>query len=168
LVRPGQVSRKRDRQFGNSYGSQQPSRTEPSGRFSPRSSARWMCRGQFGRFRLLNANWPSNVVHALHSRARRRIFRMDGRSTGVTSMKSQSRLTKSKLRRTRKGLVYAKLDPRGLSVIASDLQHGKPVFNPPRIQSFTAVQGAMLDPLRITNPSALTVECNDSNHSGLR
>ncbi|KAJ5296228.1 uncharacterized protein N7443_007121 [Penicillium atrosanguineum] len=53
-------------------------------------------------------------------------------------------------------------------IIASDLQYGKPVANPPILQNFTAVQGAIASTLRIVDQANLTIEFNDTNPGGFR
>lgn len=65
-------------------------------------------------------------------------------------------------------LAYAYVQADDLYVIASDLQYGKPVADPPILQNFTAVPGAIQNTLGFTNLSALTVEFNNSNPSGFR
>ena len=66
-------------------------------------------------------------------------------------------------------LAYAYVQSADMYVIASDLQYGKPVENPPMLQNFTAVQGTVVaDTLRITSLSDLTVELNNSNPGGFR
>jgi FAD/FMN-containing dehydrogenase len=65
-------------------------------------------------------------------------------------------------------IAYAYVQSADLYVIASDLQYSKPVANPPILQNFTAVPGAIADTLRITNLTDLTVEFNNSNPSGYR
>ncbi|KFH48316.1 Bifunctional solanapyrone synthase-like protein [Hapsidospora chrysogenum ATCC 11550] len=53
-------------------------------------------------------------------------------------------------------------------VIASDLQYSKPVVNPPILQNFTSIPGAIADTMRITDLPGLTVEFNDTNPGGFR
>ncbi|KAJ5655255.1 hypothetical protein N7507_007205 [Penicillium longicatenatum] len=53
-------------------------------------------------------------------------------------------------------------------IIASDLQYGKPVANPPILQNFTAVQGAVASTLRIVDQANLTIEFNNTNPGGFR
>ncbi|KAJ5525113.1 hypothetical protein N7494_011763 [Penicillium frequentans] len=53
-------------------------------------------------------------------------------------------------------------------IIASDLQYGKPVANPPILQNFTAVQGAIASTLRIVDQANLTIEFNNTNPGGFR
>lgn len=65
-------------------------------------------------------------------------------------------------------LAYAYVQSIDTYVIASDLQYGKPVANPPILQNFTAVPGAIASTLRITNLTGLTVEFNNSNPGGFR
>lgn len=65
-------------------------------------------------------------------------------------------------------LAYAYVQSADLYVIASDLQYSKPVANPPILQNFTAVPGAIADTLRITNLTGLTNEFNASNPGGFR
>ena len=65
-------------------------------------------------------------------------------------------------------LAYAYVQSLGMFVIASDLQYGKPVVNPPILQNFTAVPGAIADTLSIVNLTDLTVEFNNSNPGGFR
>ena len=65
-------------------------------------------------------------------------------------------------------LAYAYAQAEDLYVIASDLQYGKPVADPPILQNFTAVPGAIANTIGFTNLSALTVEFNNSNPGGFR
>jgi hypothetical protein len=65
-------------------------------------------------------------------------------------------------------IAYAYVQSADLYVIASDLQYGKPVVNPPILQNFTEVPGAIADTLRITNLTSLTNEFNASNPGGYR
>jgi hypothetical protein len=65
-------------------------------------------------------------------------------------------------------LAYAYVQSIDTYVIASDLQYSKPVVNPPILQNFTAVPGAIASTLRITNLTGLTVEFNNSNPGGFR
>jgi FAD/FMN-containing dehydrogenase len=53
-------------------------------------------------------------------------------------------------------------------IIASDLQYGKPDANPPILQNFTAIQGAVASTLRIVDQANLTVEFNNTNPGGFR
>ncbi|KAM3554362.1 hypothetical protein ARSEF4850_006481 [Beauveria asiatica] len=63
---------------------------------------------------------------------------------------------------------YAYAQTQGVYVIASDLQYGKPVPNPPVLQNFTAIPGAVADTLRVVNLPSLTQEFNASNPYGFR
>ncbi|RDW59488.1 FAD binding-containing protein [Coleophoma cylindrospora] len=65
-------------------------------------------------------------------------------------------------------LAYAYAQAENIYVIASDLQYGKPVVNPPILQNFTAVPSPIADTLKIQNLSALTVEFQASNPYGFR
>lgn len=65
-------------------------------------------------------------------------------------------------------LAYAYVQSIDTYVIASDLQYGKPVANPPILQNFTSVPGAIASTLRITNLTGLTDEFNNSNPGGYR
>lgn len=65
-------------------------------------------------------------------------------------------------------LAYAYFQPYDLFVIASDLQYGKPVANPPIFSDFTAVPGAIASTLRITNLTGLVSEFAASNPDGFR
>ncbi|PMD24518.1 FAD-binding domain-containing protein [Hyaloscypha hepaticicola] len=65
-------------------------------------------------------------------------------------------------------LAYAYVQSIDTYIIASDLQYGKPVANPPILQNFTSVPGAVANTLRITNLTGLTQEFNASNPSGFR
>lgn len=65
-------------------------------------------------------------------------------------------------------LAYAYAQSEGIYVIASDLQYGKPVANPPILQNFTAVQGAVLSTLRVVDLANLTIEFNNTNPGGFR
>jgi FAD/FMN-containing dehydrogenase len=65
-------------------------------------------------------------------------------------------------------LAYAYVQSIDTYIIASDLQYGKPVVNPPILQNFTSVPGAVANTLRITNLTGLTQEFNASNPSGFR
>lgn len=64
---------------------------------------------------------------------------------------------------------YAYAQSAGIFVIASDLQYGKPVANPPILSNFTAVQGTIVsNTLRVVDLPALTQEFNASNPYGFR
>lgn len=63
---------------------------------------------------------------------------------------------------------YAYAQAQGIFVIASDLQYGKPVVNPPVLQNFTAVPGPIMDTLRIVDLPSLTQEFNATNPYGFR
>ncbi|KAM3534913.1 hypothetical protein MY4038_001814 [Beauveria bassiana] len=63
---------------------------------------------------------------------------------------------------------YAYAQTQGVYVIASDLQYGKPVPNPPILQSFTAIPGAVSGTLRVVDLPSLTQEFNASNPYGFR
>ena len=65
-------------------------------------------------------------------------------------------------------LAYAYVQAYDFFVIASDLEYGKPVVNPPILSNFTAVPGAFESTLRITNLTGLTIEFNSSNPGGFR
>lgn len=65
-------------------------------------------------------------------------------------------------------LAYAYVQSVDTYVIASDLQYGRAVENPPILQEFTAVPGAIASTLRITNLTGLTQEFNDTNPGGFR
>ena len=66
-------------------------------------------------------------------------------------------------------LAYAYVQSEDLYVAVSDLQYGKPIASPPIFQNFTApLSYAIVDTLRITNLSDLTVEFNNSNPGGFR
>ncbi|KIN08813.1 hypothetical protein OIDMADRAFT_175526 [Oidiodendron maius Zn] len=65
-------------------------------------------------------------------------------------------------------LAYAYAQAEDLYIIASDLQYGKPVVNPPILQNFTAVPGAVASTLRITDLVDLTIEFNNTNPGGFR
>lgn len=65
-------------------------------------------------------------------------------------------------------LAYAYVQSLDTYVVASHLQHAKPIANPPIFENFTAVQGAVADSLRIVNLPDLTVEFNNSNPGGFR
>lgn len=64
---------------------------------------------------------------------------------------------------------YAYAQSAGIFVIASDLQYGKPVANPPILSNFTAVQGTIVsNTLRVVDLPALTQEFNATNPYGFR
>ncbi|KAJ5722135.1 hypothetical protein N7488_000170 [Penicillium malachiteum] len=65
-------------------------------------------------------------------------------------------------------LAYAYAQSEGVYIIASDLQYGKPVADPPILQNFTAVEGAVASTLRIVDQSNLTIEFNNTNPGGYR
>lgn len=65
-------------------------------------------------------------------------------------------------------LAYAYVQSLDQYIIASDLQYGKPVANPPILKNFTEVPGSIASTLRITNLTGLTVEFNNSNPGGFR
>lgn len=65
-------------------------------------------------------------------------------------------------------LVYAYVQSIDTWIIASDLQYGKPVADPPVFQNFTNTPGAIASTLRVTNLTGLTVEFNNSNPGGFR
>ncbi|KAF8855560.1 FAD-binding domain-containing protein [Acephala macrosclerotiorum] len=65
-------------------------------------------------------------------------------------------------------LAYAYVQSIDTYAIASDLQYGKPVVNPPILQNFTNTTGAFASTLRITNLTGLTLEFNNSNPGGNR
>ena len=65
-------------------------------------------------------------------------------------------------------LAYAYVQSLDTYIIASDLQYGKPVVNPPILQNFTAVPGAVASTLSIRNLTSLTQEFNNSNPGGFR
>ena len=63
---------------------------------------------------------------------------------------------------------YAYAQTQGIYVIASDLQYGKPVANPPVLRNFTAIPGAIADTLRVVDLPSLTQEFNATNPYGFR
>ncbi|KAJ6786099.1 hypothetical protein PWT90_05987 [Aphanocladium album] len=63
---------------------------------------------------------------------------------------------------------YAYAQTQGMYVIASDLQYGKPIANPPILQNFTAIPGAIMDTLRVVDLPSLTQEFNATNPYGFR
>ncbi|KAJ5709647.1 hypothetical protein N7493_009938 [Penicillium malachiteum] len=65
-------------------------------------------------------------------------------------------------------LAYAYAQSEGVYIIASDLQYGKPVADPPILQNFTSVEGAVASTLRIVDQSNLTIEFNNTNPGGYR
>ncbi|KAJ5915831.1 hypothetical protein N7454_010972 [Penicillium verhagenii] len=65
-------------------------------------------------------------------------------------------------------IAYAYAQSVDTYIIASDLQYGKPVANPPILQNFTAVQGAIASTLRIVDQANLTIEFNNTNPGGFR
>ncbi|KAM0263967.1 hypothetical protein ACHAQJ_001002 [Trichoderma viride] len=65
-------------------------------------------------------------------------------------------------------IAYAYAQSEDVFVIASDLQYAKPVANPPILQNFTSIPGAIASTLRIVDLSNLTVEFNNSNPGGFR
>jgi hypothetical protein len=65
-------------------------------------------------------------------------------------------------------LAYAYFQPYELFVIASDLQYGKPIANPPIFSNFTTIPGAIASTLRITNLTSLVSEFAASNPDGFR
>lgn len=65
-------------------------------------------------------------------------------------------------------IAYAYAQSQGVYVIASDLQYGKPVPDPPILQNFTSIPGAVADTLRIVDLANLTVEFNNTNPGGFR
>lgn len=65
-------------------------------------------------------------------------------------------------------LAYAYAQSEGVYVIASDLQYGKPVANPPILQNFTSVPGAIVNTLEVIDQLNLTLEFNETNPSGFR
>lgn len=65
-------------------------------------------------------------------------------------------------------IAYAYAQSLGVYVIASDLQYGKPEPNPPILQNFTSIPGAVADTLRVVDLSNLTVEFNNTNPGGFR
>ncbi|KAG8419773.1 hypothetical protein J3458_004615 [Metarhizium acridum] len=65
-------------------------------------------------------------------------------------------------------IAYAYVQSRGVYVIASDLQYGKPTPNPAILNNFTSIPGPVADTLRVTNLTGLTLEFNSSNPSGFR
>ena len=65
-------------------------------------------------------------------------------------------------------LAYAFAQAEDLFVIVADLQYSKPVADPPILQNFTAVPGAIANTVRFTSLSNLTIEFNNSNPSGFR
>jgi FAD/FMN-containing dehydrogenase len=65
-------------------------------------------------------------------------------------------------------LAYAYAQSEGVYVIASDLQYGKPTPDPPILQNFTSVPGAVANTLRVTSLADLTLEFNATNPGGFR
>lgn len=65
-------------------------------------------------------------------------------------------------------IAYAYAQSEDVFVIASDLQYAKPVPNPPILQNFTSVPGAITSTLRIVDLANLTVEFNNTNPGGFR
>ncbi|UKZ78609.1 hypothetical protein TrVFT333_006355 [Trichoderma virens FT-333] len=65
-------------------------------------------------------------------------------------------------------IAYAYAQAQDLFVIASDLQYAKPIPNPPILQNFTSVPGAIASTLRIVDLANLTVEFNNTNPGGFR
>lgn len=65
-------------------------------------------------------------------------------------------------------LAYAYVQIEDVFIIASDLEYGKPVANPPILANFTAVPNAIGSTLRVTNLTGLTNEFNNSNPGGYR
>ncbi|KAF7559912.1 hypothetical protein G7046_g4250 [Stylonectria norvegica] len=65
-------------------------------------------------------------------------------------------------------IAYAYAQSIGTYVIASDLQYGKPMANPPILKNFTSIPGAVADTLRVTNLPDLTLEFNNTNPGGFR
>lgn len=63
---------------------------------------------------------------------------------------------------------YAYAQQQGIYVVASDLQYGKPVANPPILRNFTSIPGPIVDTLRIVDLPSLTQEFNASNPNGFR
>lgn len=63
---------------------------------------------------------------------------------------------------------YAYAQQQGIYVIASDLQYGKPIANPPILQNFTSIPGAIFDTLRVVDLPTLTQEFNATNPYGFR
>lgn len=65
-------------------------------------------------------------------------------------------------------LAYAYAQSENTYIIASDLQYGKPIPNPPILQNFTAVQGSVASTLRVVDLANLTIEFNNTNPGGFR
>jgi FAD/FMN-containing dehydrogenase len=65
-------------------------------------------------------------------------------------------------------LAYAYVQAVDTYLIASDLQYGKPIVNPPVLQNFTAIQGAVSSTLRIVDLASLSIEFNNTNPGGFR
>ncbi|RFU81403.1 fad binding domain-containing [Trichoderma arundinaceum] len=65
-------------------------------------------------------------------------------------------------------IAYAYAQADDVFVIASDLQYAKPVPNPPILQNFTSIPGAIASTLHIVNLPNLTVEFNNTNPGGFR
>ncbi|KAH9209051.1 FAD binding domain-containing protein [Leptodontidium sp. 2 PMI_412] len=65
-------------------------------------------------------------------------------------------------------LAYAYVQSFDKYVVASDLQYGKPIANPPILKNFTDTPRAIASTLRVTNLTGLTVEFNNSNPGGFR
>ncbi|KAF3074195.1 Bifunctional solanapyrone synthase [Trichoderma lentiforme] len=65
-------------------------------------------------------------------------------------------------------IAYAYAQAQDLFVIASDLQYAKPIANPPILQNFTSIPGAIASTLRVVDLANLTVEFNNTNPGGFR
>ncbi|KAL7782208.1 hypothetical protein V8C37DRAFT_397964 [Trichoderma ceciliae] len=65
-------------------------------------------------------------------------------------------------------IAYAYVQSQDVFIIASDLQYAKPVANPPILQNFTSIPGAIASTLRIVDLSNLTIEFNNTNPGGFR
>jgi len=65
-------------------------------------------------------------------------------------------------------LAIAYVQAEDIFIIASDLQYGKPIANPPILSNFTDAPGAIASTLRVTNLTGLTNEFNNSNPGGFR
>jgi hypothetical protein len=65
-------------------------------------------------------------------------------------------------------LAYVYVQSLDLYVIASELQYGKPVADPPILRNFTGTPGAIASTLGVTNLTGLTIGFNNSNPGGYR
>lgn len=65
-------------------------------------------------------------------------------------------------------IAYAYAQSEDVFIIASDLQYAKPVANPPILQNFTSIPGAIASTLGVVTLSDLTIQFNNSNPGGFR